>query len=133
MNVRACVGRMRAPKITAMNESNCLFCRIASGELSANRVFETDDLVAFRDINPQAPVHVLVIPRRHIGSLNDLDGGQHDLMGKLHLAAKEIAKREKLADNGWRLVINVGADAGQTVPHLHLHVLGGRHLGWPPG
>jgi histidine triad (HIT) family protein len=116
-----------------MNESGCLFCRIARGELNANRVLETDDVVAFRDINPQAPVHVLVVPRRHIGSLNDLDSGHADLLGKLHVAAKEIAEREQLADNGWRLVVNVGADAGQTVPHLHLHLLGGRHLGWPPG
>jgi histidine triad (HIT) family protein len=129
----ACALCTRRPKITRMSDHNCLFCRIARDELRASKVLETDELVAIRDINPQAPVHVLVIPRRHIASLNDLEPGHAELVGKLHLAAREIARSEKLADGGWRLVTNVGADAGQTVPHLHLHVLGGRHLGWPPG
>lgn len=116
-----------------MTEKSCLFCRIASGDLGADRVLETDHLVAFRDINPQSPVHVLLVPREHIPSLNELEERHAELVGALHLAARELARREGLAEDGWRLVTNVGADAGQTVPHLHLHLLGGRAMGWPPG
>jgi histidine triad (HIT) family protein len=115
-----------------LSEANCLFCRIVRGEIPATRVLETDDLVAFRDINPQARVHVLVIPRQHIASLDALEPGHAELVGKLHLAAKDIARSEKL-ESGWRLVSNVGEDAGQTVQHLHFHVLGGRPFRWPPG
>lgn len=115
-----------------MSETNCLFCRIARGELPTQKVLETDDLVAFRDINPQARVHVLVIPREHIASLDALEPHHAELVGKLHMAARDIARKEKL-DAGWRLVTNVGEDGGQTVPHLHFHVLGGRPFRWPPG
>jgi histidine triad (HIT) family protein len=116
-----------------LTEASCLFCRIARKEIPADRVLENDDLVAFRDINPQARVHVLVIPREHITSLNELETRHTELVGKLHLAARDIARQEGLAEGGWRLVTNVGADAGQTVPHLHFHVIGGRALKWPPG
>lgn len=111
--------------------SGCIFCRIASGEIPAARVAESDAAVAFRDLNPQAPVHVLVVPRRHVASLADAAEG--DELGALLLLAREVARLEGIADSGYRVVTNSGADAGQTVHHLHLHVLGGRALGWPPG
>ncbi len=110
---------------------SCLFCRIASGELAVPLVAETDDCVAFRDINPQAPTHVLVIPRRHVASLNEADDAA--LIGRLSLVAADIARREGYAERGYRTVVNTGPDAGQTVFHVHLHVLAGRELGWPPG
>jgi histidine triad (HIT) family protein len=109
----------------------CLFCRIVRREIPATIVAETEDCVAFRDVNPQAPVHVLVVPRRHVGSLNDV--GDAHLVGRLGIVAAEIARKEGIADSGYRTVINTNADAGQTVFHIHLHLLGGRHLGWPPG
>lgn len=109
----------------------CLFCRIARGELPVPLVAETPDCVAFRDINPQAPLHVLVIPRAHVPSLADAaDPAQ---MGALMLLAAEIARREGYAERGYRVVMNSGADAGQTVFHAHLHLLAGRRLTWPPG
>lgn len=111
--------------------SGCIFCRIASGEIPAARVAESDAAVAFRDLNPQAPVHVLVVPRRHVASLADAAEG--DELGALLLLAREVARLEGIAASGYRVVTNSGADAGQTVHHLHLHVLGGRALGWPPG
>jgi histidine triad (HIT) family protein len=113
-------------------EADCLFCRIASGELPADRVLETEDVVAFRDINPQAPTHVLVIPREHVSSLDAAEPRHAETIGRLHLAAARIAAEAGLA-GGWRAVINVGANAGQTVFHVHLHLLGGRALEWPPG
>jgi histidine triad (HIT) family protein len=116
-----------------MTETSCLFCRIAAGEIPADRVLETDELVAFRDIDPKAPVHVLLIPREHVASLADLEERHAGMVGRLHLAAGEIAGREGLAESGWRVVTNVGTDAGQSVAHLHLHLLGGRPLRWPPG
>lgn len=113
-------------------DPECLFCRIAAGEIPSERVFESDDVVAFRDIEPRAPTHILVIPREHVASLADLEPHHAGLVGQLHLAAAEIARDEGLAE-GWRAVINVGEGGGQTVFHLHLHLLGGRELGWPPG
>lgn len=111
--------------------NNCLFCRLVRGEIPAKIVRETPDYVAFRDINPQAPVHVLVIPREHVASLNDAtDAAQ---IGGLVLLAAEIAQEEGIAESGYRTVINTNADAGQTVFHVHLHLLGGRRMGWPPG
>ena len=110
---------------------NCLFCRIVRGEVPAHLVAETEHCVAFRDINPQAAVHVLVIPREHVASLNEVD--DPTLVGRLALLAAEIARTEGVADRGYRTVINTNADAGQTVFHIHLHLLGGRRLGWPPG
>src|SRR5688500_9286917 len=109
----------------------CLFCRIVRREIPATLVAETEDCVAFRDINPQAPVHVLVIPREHVPSLNDTSDAH--LVGRLAIVAAEIARKEGIADGGYRTVINTNAGAGQTVFHIHLHLLGGRRLGWPPG
>ena len=109
----------------------CLFCRIVRREIPATLIAETEDCVAFRDINPQAPVHVLVVPRAHVASLNDATDAR--LVGRLSTFAAEIARKEGVADSGYRTVINTNADAGQTVFHLHLHLLGGRRLGWPPG
>ena len=110
---------------------SCLFCRIVSKEIPAKLVAETDDCVAFRDINPQAPVHVLVIPRRHIASLDAADDAA--TVGKMALLAAQIARDEGIAERGYRTVINTNADAGQTVFHIHLHLLGGRQMKWPPG
>lgn len=109
----------------------CLFCRIVRGEVPAKIVAETDECVAFRDINPQAPVHVLVIPREHVASLNE--ARDPALVGRLALVAADIAKREGIAESGYRTVINTNASAGQTVFHIHLHLLGGRRMEWPPG
>lgn len=110
---------------------NCLFCRIVRGEVPAAIIAQEDDCIVLRDINPQAPVHYLVIPREHVSSLNEAnDAG---LVGRLSLVAADMAKREGIAEAGYRTVINTNADAGQTVFHLHLHLLGGRPMGWPPG
>lgn len=109
----------------------CIFCRIASGEIPAKLVAETADCIAFRDLNPQAPVHTLVIPREHVETLSDAT--DPDLIGKMMLLGAEIARRSRIDESGYRCVINTNADAGQTVFHLHLHVLGGRPMTWPPG
>jgi histidine triad (HIT) family protein len=111
--------------------TSCLFCRIVRGEIPARSVFEAPDVLAFRDITPQAPVHILVIPRVHIGSLDEATDPQ--LLGRLTHVAAEIARREGLAAAGYRVVINTREDGGQTVGHLHLHLLGGRRMLWPPG
>ncbi|NIL93505.1 MAG: HIT domain-containing protein [Woeseiaceae bacterium] len=116
-----------------MSQEDCLFCKILDGEIPADIVFESDSAIAFRDINPQAPTHVLVIPRRHIATINDLEAGDRELVGDLYLAAKQIAHMEGMADEGYRAVMNCNAGAGQSVFHIHLHVLGGRGLTWPPG
>ncbi len=110
-----------------------LFERIDSGEIPADIVLKSDDVLAFRDINPQAPVHILVVPRRVIPRIGEAGETDATLLGKLLLAAKDIAKAEGLADSGYRLVINHGPHAGESVPHLHLHILGGRPMDWPPG
>lgn len=109
----------------------CLFCRIVAKEIPAKIVAETADCVAFRDVNPQAPVHVLVVPRTHVPSLNEVTDAT--IVGKLAQLAKDLAQREGLTERGYRLVINTNADAGQTVFHLHMHLLGGRKMSWPPG
>jgi len=111
----------------------CIFCRIAAGEIPAKVVRQDEDIVAFRDVNPRAPTHVLVIPRRHIASVNVLDPDDAALVGKLFLAAREIARSEGVDESGYRMVVNAGPDAGQSVDHIHLHLLGGRGLAWPPG
>lgn len=113
--------------------AECVFCRIASGEIPAERVYEDDGVIAIRDINPQAPVHLLLIPRRHIASLAGVTPADRDLLGALMLLAAALAEREGVRGRGFRLVMNSGAEGGQTVPHLHLHLLGGRAMGWPPG
>lgn len=112
---------------------DCIFCKIAKGEIPAAKIYEDNDLLAFDDINPQAPVHVLLIPKRHVATLNDVDSGDLELMGKMTLAAIKVAKDKGLEGSGYRLVTNCLADAGQAVFHLHTHVLGGRVMGWPPG
>ena len=113
--------------------SDCLFCKIAAGEIPCDQVHADDDFIAFRDINPQAPVHVLVIPRRHLTSPNALSDDDADLAGRRQPAGTRVADQLGLADTGYRFVVNCGQDGCQTVPHLHLHILGGRPLGWPPG
>ena len=112
---------------------DCLFCKIASGDIPATIVYQDDRLIAFKDINPQAPLHVLIVPRQHIPSLNDLGGEDDDLVGEMVRRAAAIAREHGHADRGYRTVFNCNADAGQTVFHIHLHVLGGRGLSWPPG
>jgi histidine triad (HIT) family protein len=112
--------------------ADCLFCRMASGEIPVPKVHEDDMVFAIRDINPQAPTHVLVIPIAHVGSAAELTDGDGRLLGRLFAVAASIAERDGL-DGGWRLVSNVGPDAGQSVPHLHVHLLGGRAMAWPPG
>lgn len=109
----------------------CLFCRIVRKEIPAAIVAETDDCIAFRDINPQAPVHFLVVPRQHVESLDRVEDAA--LVGRLALFAADLARREGIAERGYRTVINTNGDAGQTVFHIHLHLLGGRKLAWPPG
>lgn len=113
--------------------SDCLFCKIAEGKISANRVFENETVVAFRDIHPQAPVHILIIPRRHIGTLNELNAEDAKLIGEMVLAAKHLAAQENLAESGYRVLMNCNRDGGQSVYHIHLHLLGGRYMKWPPG
>lgn len=111
--------------------TDCLFCRIAQGEIPAAIVAQNDDALAFRDIDPRAPVHVLVIPRRHVASLNDADDPR--LLGSVLMLAAQVAREEGVAESGYRVVINTGERAGQSVHHLHVHVLGGRDMAWPPG
>ena len=111
----------------------CLFCEIVAGRVPAKVYYQDEDVLAFRDINPQAPLHLLIIPKRHITSLTDLTPGDDALLGKVVRRASVIAKAEGLADRGYRLVFNCGDDAGYSVYHIHLHLVGGRKLGWPPG
>lgn len=112
--------------------SECLFCQIAAGEIPADIVHSDDEVIVFRDVNPQAPTHVLAIPRRHIASAHELGPGDDTLLGALFSALRATADAEGLGD-GYRIVTNVGPAAGQSVEHLHLHLLGGRRLTWPPG
>ncbi len=113
--------------------SDCLFCRIVRKEIPASVVYEDDRLLVFNDINPQAPLHALVIPKRHIASLNELSAGDDGIVGEMVRRAAAIAGDKGYADRGFRTVFNTNAEAGQTVFHIHLHVLAGRGLGWPPG
>jgi len=113
--------------------SDCVFCRIAAGEIPAELVFEDELVVGFRDLSPQAPTHVLIIPRKHIATLNELQPEDEAIVGRLYTAAAQVAAREGLAERGYRTLINCNADGGQTVFHLHLHLLGGRQMHWPPG
>lgn len=113
--------------------SACVFCRIRDGELPSRKVYEDDLVLAFHDINPQAPVHILVVPRKHIASLAEVEDADRDLLGHLQLVIRRVAEQAGLAADGYRVVVNTGRRAMQTVPHLHYHVLGGRDLGWPPG
>ena len=113
--------------------TDCIFCKILAGEIPSDKVLETETVYAFRDINPQAPKHVLVIPKEHVASLEDLGSGHRDLAGDMVLAAQQAARQEGVADSGYRTVINCGDEGGQDVAHLHMHMLGGRRMQWPPG
>lgn len=113
--------------------ADCIFCKMVNGTIKPNTVYEDDDVLAFRDINPQAPVHVLIVPKLHIATLNDIKPEHAALVGKLYLAAKRVAEQDGIAAGGYRTLINCNADAGQSVFHIHLHLLGGRTMHWPPG
>jgi histidine triad (HIT) family protein len=116
-----------------VNAADCLFCRIVAGEVPAERVHDDDQVIAIRDIAPRAPTHILLIPRRHIASAADLVEEDGPLLGRLFAVAADLARAEGIADAGYRLVSNVGRWAGQTVDHLHVHLMGGRAFTWPPG
>ncbi len=113
--------------------SDCLFCKIRKSEIPADIIFENDDVLAFNDVNPQAPVHLLIIPKKHISTVNDMVDDDQLIMGKLFSAAKAIAKQKGVSDDGYRLVVNCNEKAGQTVFHIHMHMLADRALSWPPG
>lgn len=112
---------------------DCLFCKIINGDIPANVLFEDEDIIAFEDIMPQAPSHFLVIPKRHISTLNDLTDADANVVGKLQITAAKVAKQKGIADSGYRVVMNCNEAGGQTVYHIHMHVLGGRAMTWPPG
>jgi len=116
-----------------MSNDTCLFCKIIEGEIPAEIVYESETAVAFRDINAKAPTHVLVIPRKHISTINDIELDDETIVGSLYTAAREVAAQEGIAEDGYRAVMNCNEGAGQSVFHIHLHILGGRQLGWPPG
>ena len=116
-----------------MNVTDCLFCSIASGKIPADVVHETEALIAFRDINPQAPLHLLIVPKQHITSLDTAKAPHQSLLGDMVLVAADLARTESVAGHGYRTVINTGVDGGQSVDHLHLHLIGGRQMEWPPG
>lgn len=119
--------------MTGYQDPTCLFCRIVRREAPAQILFETDQVLAFEDVRPQAPAHVLVIPKDHIASLDAAPAGSEALLGGVLLAARRAARDKGLAESGYRIVLNTGPDSGQAVFHIHFHVLGGRHLHWPPG
>lgn len=114
-------------------EKDCIFCKIASGEMGTEFLYESDEIVAFRDIHPRAPIHFLVIPKKHIPEVSDVQPADEVLVGKMITTANIVARELQLSETGYRLIFNCGRDAGQDVFHIHLHVLGGRRLGWPPG
>lgn len=113
--------------------TDCLFCKMVAGEIEPDKVFESDELLAFRDINPQAPTHILVISKKHIATTNDLSEADESLVGQMVLAAQKIAVDEGIAESGYRLVLNCNQHGGQSVDHIHIHILGGRQMMWPPG
>ena len=113
--------------------SDCIFCKIVAGEIPADVVLENEDVLVFRDLNPQAPTHLLAIPKKHIATINDIQTEDTEAAGKLFLAAQKVAAKEGLAEDGYRVVMNCGEAAGQVVFHIHLHILGGRNFSWPPG
>ena len=116
-----------------MSGSSCVFCRIVEGDLEADVLYEADTVMAFRDANPQAPVHILLIPKEHLVSIADVEERHAGMLADLFQAARQVARAEGVAESGWRLVTNVGREGGQHVFHLHVHLLGGRPMGWPPG
>jgi histidine triad (HIT) family protein len=113
--------------------TDCLFCKIRDGEIPADIVFENDDVLAFNDVNPQAPIHIIIIPRKHISTINDVEDADEAILGRLFSVAKEIAKQRGVSDDGYRLVVNCNEKAGQTVFHIHMHLMAGRAMTWPPG
>ena len=128
------VSRSGSPTARAiLRFMSCLFCKIVAGEIPAKRVHEDDELLAFEDIKPEAPVHVLIIPKRHIPTLNDLQSEDDEIVGVMVRLAARIAKDRGVEESGYRTVFNCNSHAGQTVFHIHLHLLAGRRLGWPPG
>ena len=114
-------------------QEDCLFCRIVSGAIPSRQVYVDDDVIAFHDVNPQAPVHVLIVPKRVIPRLAESAATDAELLGRMLVASREVAQKVGIAESGYRMVINSGRDGGETVPHLHMHLLGGRHMTWPPG
>ena len=112
---------------------NCLFCKIINGEITAKKVYENEHIIAFNDIDPKAPIHILVIPKKHIRSINELNLSDINLAGEIILAAKKIAKDQGVDSKGFRVVFNTNDDGGQTVYHIHMHIMGGRQMQWPPG
>ena len=113
--------------------TDCLFCRIRDGEIPCDKVYEDDHVLAFRDVNPQAPTHILIIPKKHIATVNDLVDEDQAVAGQIMLAAGKIAAQEGIDDDGYRLVMNCNEGAGQVVFHIHMHLVGGRRMSWPPG
>lgn len=113
--------------------SDCIFCKIINGEVPSDKIYEDDKVIAFKDLDPQSPVHFLVIPKEHIPSVNHIDESNMSIVGHIILVINKLAKEEGLDDKGYRIVNNCGKFGGQTVEHLHFHVLGGRQLTWPPG
>ena len=116
-----------------MSTTDCLFCKIVAGDIPAEVIYESESTIAFRDINPQAPTHVLIIPRKHIATINDIETDDFQIVGSLYAAAREIAVQEGFSEEGYLAVMNCNEAAGQTVFHIHLHLLGGRTFTWPPG
>lgn len=113
--------------------NNCLFCKIIEGEIPSDKVYENEHIFAFRDIDPKAPTHILIIPKEHIATTNDLNESHKSIIGEIMLTAKQLAEEEGIAESGYRTVFNCNKDGGQAVYHIHLHLLGGRQMGWPPG
>lgn len=112
---------------------NCLFCKIINGDIASKKVYENEHIIAFNDIDPKAPIHILVIPKKHIRSINELNSSDINLAGEIILAAKKIAKDQGVDSKGFRVVFNTNDDGGQTVYHIHMHIMGGRQMQWPPG
>ena len=112
---------------------DCLFCKVVSGEVAINKIYENKDILAFEDINPQAPIHLLIIPKVHIPTLNDLEPRDISLVGKFSLVASKLGKEYEISKNGYRTIMNCNSDAGQTVFHIHLNMMAGRRFKWPPG
>ncbi len=112
---------------------NCLFCKMVEGDIPVDKVFEDDDLLAFRDINPTAPVHILIIPKKHLGTLNDASEADQAMLGRIMLVARQIADDEGIAESGYRIAMNNNREGGQAIYHMHMHLLGGRQMGWPAG
>ena len=113
--------------------TDCIFCKVSAGSIPSKIVYQDADVIAFHDIMPVAPKHLLVIPRKHVESIAETEPGDDELLGKLMSTARKVAAEQGMAESGYRLVLNTGRDGGQSVFHLHIHILGGRHMGWPPG